>query len=755
MTNKNNKASQHSKLPSILKLIAVVLVTLFFGMQLSSLRFDHSVESFFPKGNPATDSFYKYRKQFGDDNAQILIGLRNSKGIFDSTFLNKVNTLTDSLNALPAIKGVISPTNAAEFRYSRMRPQVSFKYLHWDAPDRYEADSLRIFKSPLLENSIFSSKGNAVALVAQLHKNLDDKQSTLFKNDIDRLVAAHQFDESHVAGVAYTRPYYIHKIQNEVSLFIGACIFMMLLFLFIAYRSFWGVLLPIVIVLLSVLWTLGILSLSNQSINIITNIIPVILLVIGVAHAVHFQTNYLLNLRAGMNRQEALKQVIREVGLATVLTTFTTGIGFLSLNTSDFMPLVYMGWFSFAGIVVALILTFLVLPSAIDLGVTIIRRDKRHLYWRHLLAQLYKFSIRKEKLIMGIGALIAIISIIGTSQIQHDNYILDDLPRTDINHKAFTFFEQNFGGARPFILHLDLKDTTRSMLEPSILAEIQQVEDFLINEYGVQNVLSPALQLKMTNQILHDGRERYNKLPKDLEQAEYLFNRMNKLAEDNAPNFISEDKLHGRINGRISNWGGNRLRKLDSQFYSYIASEFPNSPIQYNITGSFTLLDLNNASLVENVVISLLVALGIIGVLFFVMLRSVKLTLLCLIPNLLPLLVVAGVMGFMGIRLTMPTSIIFIIAFGIVVDDSIHFLTRFLIEKRHNDLEDAIRKTVQTTGKAMLFTSLILVAGFSTLCLSSFLSTYYIGLFLSIVILVALLADMLLLPVLLHRLYKK
>jgi predicted RND superfamily exporter protein len=265
--------------------------------------------------------------------------------------------------------------------------------------------------------------------------------------------------------------------------------------------------------------------------------------------------------------------------------------------------------------------------------------------------------------------------------------------------------------------------------------------------------------MKTANQIYHQGRIEYYHLPETPKESSQIAKRLQQYADDIQLNkLIDTSQTKAHISGKIPDWGSDVVHQKNEALEVFIEKVLGESQLEYRVTGTAHLMDLNNSFLAENVLKGLVIAIVIIGILFGWLLQSFRMIFLALIPNVLPLLIVAGIMGFAGIDLKISTAIIFIVAFGIAVDDSIHFLSRFRREICHHKVAEAVRLTYLTTGKAIIVTSLILAVGFLTLCSSDFLGTFYIGLLIAITLLVALLADLLLLPVLLvwfYRHYRK
>lgn len=738
----------------ILLLVGGITAGAFWLLQ--DVRFDYEVEKFFPANHEATQFFRQYQEQFGSDNDYVLIGIQHTGSIFDQAFLQEIDRLTKGLDTLPHIEAVLSPTNIQ--RYSRQPLGISLRqrpYLHIDAPERYSRDSMRIYSENLLVDFLFSRDRQAVSIWIKHTELLNTDGCLTLYEEINGFLEEFSFEDIHIAGKCFGQSGFIDIIQREVALFTVLNVLLIALFLWLTYRRIWGIIFPLIVVGITVAWTLSILTVQGNSIDIIGNLIPTVLMVIGISDTVHFITHYLRNLGNGMEKWPALKQTIEEVGLATMLTTFTTAIGFLTLTTSDFQSLVSLGIYGTLGLVFALLLTYSLLPALLFLFKTHQTRKVSHDLWDRLLSQLLSWVLgHKVAILIGTGICI-LIGLIGTSRIVIDNYLLEDLRQSHPMQQDFVFFADKFAGARPFELYVEIQDTNQSIFDAQILAEIDSVDAYLTETYGVRSLISPVTVMKKANQILHYGSERQARIPTDSAGLEELRVYVQQFfQEQEFRRVFSSDGRSAKISGKIPDWGSHIVGQKDSTFARYISSHFPNSALSYRITGTANLLDLNTRNLAKNVLQGLLFAVIIVGILMGLLIRSLPMVWLSLLPNLLPLLMVAGIMGFTGIDLKISTSIIFVISFGIAVDDSIHFLSRFRRESKQHSLQEALRRTYLSTGKAIISTSFILSGGFLMLCLSDFLGTFYIGLLISVTLFLALLADLILLPVLLRLFYK-
>ncbi len=727
----------------------IIASSIFWAGQLRNISFDYDLEKLFPANAEETLFFQEFRATFENDNDYILIGIRNEEGVFRYDFLSKIDSLSNRLALLPDVDFVQSPTNLKDYQKRPMSAKLmELPILHWKNPDKYKADSLKIYEKTDLVGQFFADQ--TVLIFVKNTNLLEEEGCGHLYHHINEVLADFEFDELHIAGKCFGQTNFIQMIEREVKVFIGASVLVIMLFLLFSYRTLWGVWMPLSVVGLTVLWTIGIMVFTGKSIDIISNIIPTILLVIGISDTIHLLTNYLHRRKRGEEKVLALKAACKEVGLATMMTTFTTAIGFISLTTSSFLPLVDLGIYATIGLVIALFLTYTLLPALVMLHGPLYSQAQNVGGWADdFLTKCFYWVEGHQKMIMLISAFVVLLGLVGASQIKVNNFLLEDLKESNHQKQAFNFFEDHFAGARSFDMVLSLPDSTVSLFTPEILREIAAVDSFLVEEYGVRNIISPAVFAKQANRIQHNGREKFYKIPEKASQIRQLAQNIDKF-KDQMPidRFLAEDRRSARVSGQIPDLGSLVLQEKEASLYAFI-DRLPNVQLDYRITGTPYLLDLNNSFLARNVLLGLAFAIGIIALIFGFLLRSVKMVLLTLIPNLLPLLFIAGVMGFVGIDLKISTSIIFIISFGIAVDDSIHFLSRFRMERAKHPLRRALLNTYLDTGKAISITSIILTSGFMVLCLSDFLGTFYIGLLISITLLVAMIADLTLLPVLL------
>lgn len=750
----NKNPEKYAKIT--LAIILIVTIAAIFIVR--NIKFNYVVEDYFPKNDKNSAYFLSFLQDFENDVDFVLVALTNDNGIFDSTFLQKANRLTKDLKKNKYVVSVQSPTTIKEFL---LTPGGVFQVpiLHYDNPQKYTNDSLRIYNSGAFVGSFFSEDAKHLTINLNNAPNLNREQSDSLMQFVDSTVAAYQFDNTTLMGRIIAQDYYKNQMGFEIVLFTGISAVLLVIFMFLIYRNYWSIGIAAMVISFSVLWTIAFVLLIEEELNIMMTLLPVLLFVIGISDIVHLLTKYIEELRAGKEKIEAIKNTFKEVGLATLLTSLTTAIGFISLAMSDAPPIKYFGIYTSIGVVITFIIAITLLLSVLVL----IKKpelaqntNQQKLLWNKLLQSLMLFTISKRKTIALGTVFILIISAMGISNIKVNNLFLEDLDDKSSLKQDIYYFENNFNGIRPLEVGIKLKDTTKSILDGDVLREIDKVERFLISNYDAGFAVSPTQILKTINQSQNGGLPENFKLPDDDKKLKKLvdFIQKNKLFT-NRLKVVAKDQKSARISTKMKDIGSIEQNKLNTKFHAYLAENVNLNILDFQLTGVAYLLDKTNESISRTLLEGLVLAALVIAIIMGFVLKSVKMIIISFIPNLVPLVIIGGVIGFAGYDLKISTAIIFTIAFGICVDDTIHFLSKFKIElNKGKSMLYALKRTYLSTGKAIILTSVILSTGFVTFMLSDFSSTVQIGLLISITLVFAVLSDLLLLPVLLIWFYK-
>ena len=736
-------------------LAGLTLVLLFLGYSSSKLEFDYDFEKFFPQENNDLAFYEDYREKFENDNDFILLGFANEGGVFEQEFLEKIESFTVKLRTLPHLREVVSPL---EMSYFQLSPGgMGFKkspIFHVDDPEQYAADRERLENSIEPVAEMVNLENNSLIVVIKNKQLINKEDSDELATALQDLIDEEGFKEIHMMGKIMGQQEYIAVMKVEFLTFASISIFVLIVFLIIAYRALWGILIPLATVLLAVIGSLGFMQLSGTPLNMMTTLLPVIMLVVGMSDVVHLVSKYLEEIRYGRTKTVAIKNMLKKVGVATLLTSLTTALGFVTLVGVGMEPIQDFGIFTAVGVILAFVLSILFIPS-IFLNIKkpkITDSTKVQNAWERGLGKFFIRLCRNQKTVLVAYTILTIICILGASRIQFDYFLMQDLGEDQPLMQDLRYFQKQFGGIRPFEMAI-IPAEGKELTDFDVIRETEKLEQYLDNEYGVNQMISPTVPFKFANKTLRNGRDEYYKIPENEKRFDYLKRQMEKFeSREEFQQIVSADKRVGRVFGRMIDPGSRKMLQLNDSLAVFYQNNIDSSVLSYKLTGTPVIIDEAGRHVSENIVIGLLFAFLLIGISMAVLFKSIKMGLISLVPNMFPILLTAGYISFAGIDLNMSTAIVFTIAFGIAVDDTIHFLSRYRQEMGHGRTNlFALRRTFISTGKAIIITSIILLGGFGSLIFSNFLSTFYIGLFVSMTLVFAVVTDLTLLPMMLLK----
>lgn len=737
-------------------IICFVLVFSFFCVyKLQNLKFDYDFEAFFPNEDRELEIYNNYRKTFEYDNEFALVAVENTKGIFNKEFLLKIDSLTKKLSVLKNVQRVTSPTNLKTLSLASILP-IQTSVLHYLEPELYPEDSIAIYKSSHLIGSFFPLNAKSVSIYIKTDDVLTKKQCDSLATGIESTLKEFKFDEIHYVGRIFAQNVYLKNLQKEFIIFISLSFIVIIIFLWLSFRSLYGIIVPVIIVLLSILWTLGIMNLLGKSIDIMTVMLPTMIFIAGMSDVVHFFSKYFEEIAKGTLREKIYPLIIKEVGFPTFLTLVTTVVGFLSLLFSSIKPIKEFGIYTSVGVTLAFILTYTLLPALLYFftpkKLVTVHGSNNRTY--NLMRTGLFWIFRHQKTILVITSVLLILSVIGISKIKVNNILLEDLSKKVKIKQDFIFFDENYSGVRPFEILITLKDKNKSVWDYDVITELNKVDEFIKKEYEAGFLVSPSSLVKS---IYQNSNNDYNLKFPLIEDYETISKQLksNKKNRD-VKRLITTDGLKTRISAKIRDMGSLKATQHNKNLLAFIDKNINTNLIQFEITGAAHLVDRNNEYMVNNMTQGFIFSLIVIGILTFFLHRSWRMVLVFIIPNVIPLVLIGGIMGFAGIELKAATSLVFSIAFGIATDDTIHFISRLKIELGYGkSLIYAFKRTYFETGKPIILTTFILLGGFMTLMISDFQSTFYFGFLICITVVIAVLADIFLLPVLLFLIYSK
>ncbi len=737
-------------------LISASIIALFMFLmgviQLLQLKFDFDFESFFPKDHPDLTFFNEFKEDFAYDNDYLLLALENQPSIFEKQFLEKVDLLTQNLRNIEGTESLLSPTDFA------LPIKASFgvahtKILHIESIDRLKQDSIKIASRGNLEKNLFSENFDALMIQIQ-HKHFESLEASIdYLQQVDSVLAVFPEESVHMAGRVPVQKDFIGLIQNDFAIFIAVGFVIIIIFLTWQFRSVSGVVIPLIIIVWSTVVTLGFIILNGDELNILTVLIPTILAFVSLSDVIHFLTKYDRLIYHGYSKDDALVITVREIGIATFLTSITTAIGFLSLLSIQVIPIQMLGVYTAFGVVLAFLITFLVIPIRILFYKKKIVRPKlsnQH-FWDRISIWFFRTALRNQRTIITVSVGFIFACIFGLAQLEVNAELLDDLPDNQSIKLDFEFFDTQFGGTKPWQLAV-FPGENKSIYSLPVLQELEEIETYLKKQYPVQQLVSPVAYVKFIHQGYQGGASSEFRLPTDEETLQKVLVFGKRFKQQSMVKIDADD--YSRFAGFIREYGSKDTHRRDLELQKYIENEINPKLVTAKITGTTLLIDKSHEFLSENLLRGITLALVVVAVLAVLLFRSWYLLFVALIPNMLPVLGTAALIGYLGIPIKLTTSIIFTISFGIAVDDTIHFISKFRIETRKGiPVLYALKNTFQSTGKAMIITTILLSAGFGIFCFSNFGATYLMGVFVCTTLVAALVIDLLLLPVLLHIFY--
>lgn len=700
------------------------------------MKADFEFEKFFPTDDPDIDFYSEHLEKFDYDNDYLILVLTNNDGIFRHTFLDHALQLSDSIAKMESINAVFSLVNA-QLPVKGPMGYTPIPLLHLNNPNRYADDSLQIVSHPIFKN--FISKDGKSLLVQINHNHLSDPNASKALNEQLVELLENSGLNYRLAGKVIAQEAFVGYIQSDFVLFLIAALVISFVLLIWIFRSLKIALMPYLVSLTSLIWLLGIMSLLGFSITILGSLIPPVILFVSTSDSIHL-INAFRN-TSGDDRIVRIQVAVQKVFIPTLLTSITTAVGFISLWTLDTAPIQELGMFAGLGICIAFLITFAFGPLLIKKHYPAERRTNR-------LESLGNWVLTNQKKITLFWIILIGISIYGIYLLKTDAYLLKDLPEGSQVRKDFTYVDNQLGGSKPWELAIWPSDSMNTLFDEAVIHEINKIDQYLHDKYPMERLVSPATLVKLSNQMNHGGLNSAFKLPESKEYQRTIKSLQQLLKRDLLPN-VSYHNSYGRIAAFIPEYGSLETNRRNDELMKFIEQTIDGSIIQTRLTGTTYLIDKSHEVLSYNLLKGLLIGILIISLVLGLYFRSVKTLLISLIPNIIPLLVVAGFMGIIGAPLKLTTSVIFAVTFGIAVDDTIHFLAVFS-KSRDKTTKEKILTTYKSAGKSIILTTLIIVSGFSLFILSSFGATYYLGLFMTISLMIALLTDLTLLPLLLH-----
>jgi predicted RND superfamily exporter protein len=691
-------------------------MSVYFG---TKVKFSFDFEQFFPEGDEELAFFRTFVEDFESDENFMLIAVRRQDGVFEQEFLEKIHDLTLKARDLPH---VVESQSLTKLGYPVKTPFgiTTIPAIHRDDPDRYAEDKARILADERFAYNFITPDARTLTVFLKMIDYIPLKESRVFMKELDKLMAQYGFEEYHYLGRPYFQRELVAMQQREilVSALISGLLVALLLWLLL--RRFWGVFISLISIALSMVLFVGFLGVTGRELSMLSALYPLLMIIVSTSDVVHILSKYQDELLKGSDRKTAITITIKEIGLATFMTSATTAVGFLSLFTSRIVPIREFGVNAAVGVMLAFITVIIFTTTLLTWfdANQISRLGKGQENWNRLLNKIYLFTTRNQRGI-ATGTLVVIaISLAGISMVTTNYDIVNNLPRGKKITEDFLFFERELAGFRPVEFAVFAQKGYQAD-DFAVLKQIDTVEQYLRTFPDIKAVNSITTVYKSINRMNANNAPDAYRLPPNEEQHDSYRRLASKIPKSGADILLSKDGDKARITSRMKDCGADSIKLIYNKIDQYIASHTDPSVAKFRRTGTGIIIDKNaeyvRSSLFKGLLMSILIIGGLMGLVF----KSLRMLLVSMVPNIIPLLVAGALLGFFNIELEAGVSIIFTVVFGIAVDDSIHFLSRYrLLRGRGIEIEQAIHATMIETGKPIVQTTILLFFGFLVLLFS-------------------------------------
>ncbi len=739
-------------------LIVITILTVFMGQRATTLKLQWELPKLLPDNDSTMVAYKEFKKMYGKGNQSFLFGI--SENPLDNLELfNQWYRLGQSIDKIGGVDTVI----AINKLFNVVKDTVNKRFDLVAVVDRelkndHELDSVRalVYSLPFYEGRLYNKENGFNVMAVSLRQSifLSPGRTSL----VDSVFAeVDKFKEEsgitiHYSGMPYIQTMTNRFIKKELRMFIVLVIVVTFVILLFFFRSFTPVLVSLVIVAFGVFWSFGIISLLGYELTILTAIIPPLIIVIGIPNSVYLINRYHSEYMAHGNKVLAISRVIKKIGQATFMTNLTTAIGFLAFIVTESTILVEFGYVAFLNIMALFTLSIFLIPSILSFLPPPKEKETRHLDRKFLKKFIYSLldiiQFHRAKVYIVTIALI-ISGLYGLSLIKTTGNLTDDLPKDHTIIKDLRYFEKNFNGVMPFEINIDTKKKGGAM-KSSTLKRIDKLEKVFGDYKEFGRPFSIVEGVKFIKQAYYNGNPKKFSLFKGQEKTfikRYIDNTKGG-DSDLFRAYVDSTKRFTRVSIPMVDLGTIQMDSILSIIKPRVDEVFDPAKYKIEFTGPGIVYLKGTTYLVRNLLMSLALAIMVIAIVMAFLFRSLRMIVLSIFVNMIPLLLTGAMMGYFGIPLKPSTILVFSIAFGISIDDTIHFLAKYRqeLDMCNWDLRPAVLQAMRETGPSMMYTSIILFFGFSVFDSSQFGGTHALGVLTSITLLIAMIVNLVLLP---------
>ena len=731
------------------------------------MRFTYTEANMLPDDHQVNTAYNTFLDTFGEEGNLIIYGVKDSL-LFSPLNFSTWNTLSKELGQAPEVDLTLSVGDLQKLKKRtdsigfEMVPLVRDSILSEKQLKKLQYELFE--KLPFYSGLVYSPDKKSVRTAVYLKKdivNTPARKIFIEKVLIPKIAAFEKQTgmKVYTSGMPYIRTLNSQNIIDEIGMFIGAAVIVTSIIFFFFFRSYRATFISMITVIIGVLWAFGILGLLKYEITVLTALIPPLIIVIGIPNCIFLINKYHQEIKQHGNQAKSLQRVIAKVGNATLMTNVTTASGFATFILTNSQLLKEFGIVASICIIAIFLLCLLIIPIVYSFMAVPKNKHLNHLNkrWINRFVDWMENKVRHNRIaiyIISIGLLC--ISIIGIYNIKISGSLVEDMPKKTEFFKSIRFFEKEYKGIMPLEILVDTK-RKKGVMKLATLKRMNELQEYIEDFPEFSQSLSVVDLVKYSKQAYYNGNPEYYQLPNSQERSFILSYAKSSTKDTNLlKSYVDSTGQFARITTFMKDIGTERFDRIEEDLKAKALKIFPQDRYNVSFTGKALLFQKGTKYLVKNLIISLSLAILLIALFMAWMFRSFRMILVSLIPNLLPLIITAGLMGFLGVPIKPSTILVFSIAFGISVDDTIHFLAKYRQELIANNwkIKKSVYAALRETGVSMFYTSIVLFFGFSVFTISSFGGTVALGALVSVTLVFAMLANLMLLPSLLLSLEK-
>lgn len=745
-------------------LIIIALLTIYMGWEGSKVQMSYEFASMLPETDTTSRIYQRFKETFGQDGAVMFVGVQDER-LFELEHFRAWHDLTEKVRTIEGVQEVVSVARIYHLVRNDSLRKFDFRPVMERLPEtQEELDSLRQYIQQLrfYEGLLYNSATNVSVMMITLDNHV--------LNSKDRIALVYEIKEVldnftdrfgiqlRYSGLPYIRTITSQKIQHELVLFVFLSLVIASAILFTFFRSGRTVLFIIIVVLITVAFMFGMLQLFGYKITILTGILPPLLIVIGVENSIFLLNKYYSEFFQHGNKVKALSRTIRRIGAANLLTNATTAAGFAAFIVTGNKMLVEFGIVASLNIMVSYVVSLMMIPIIFSYLPEPLPKQYAHFEGGRVNSILHfieRVVLYRRNTVYAITAILIVLGAYGVTKLRTTGNVVDDISHKEQMYKDLMFFEEHFNGVMPYEISIDTK-RPKGVLRASTLYKIDQLQDTLALYPQFSKPLSVAELVKFSKQAFFRGDPEYYNMPNNQERN-FILGYLPEFKGDKRTilnSFVDTALQTTRVSVQLANVSTRQIDSIQQSLQPKIDSIFPVADYTVTTTGTSVVFLKGTNYLVKNLISSLLLALFVIALLMALTFSSFKMIVVSLIPNLIPQLLTAAMMGYAGISIKPTTILIFSIALGISVDNTIHFLSRYRQQLKLNGwkIPEAVLAALHETGFSMIYSAVVLFFGFAIFILSSFGGTEALGYLVSFTLITAMLSNLFVLPSLLMTL---